>query len=84
MEKVWKVIVWRSRLGTSVWVKMTSGAVTLFFLAAALKMASASSTRPWERSNRGDSGMNLHQAAFMSLILKPLLCILYTVIILIY
>ena len=41
--------------------KMTSGAVTPFLLAASLSMASASATLPWDKSQRGDSGMNLHK-----------------------
>lgn len=44
---------------TSDALKMTSGAVTLFFFAASLTMASDSSTRPWARSHRGDSGISL-------------------------
>ena len=40
-------------------LKMACGASTLFFLAASLSMASASSTLPCESSQRGDSGMNL-------------------------
>lgn len=39
--------------------KMTLGAWTLFHLAAFLIMASASSTRPFESSQRGDSGISL-------------------------
>lgn len=38
---------------------MTGGASTLFILAAFLSVASASSTLPWERSHRGDSGITL-------------------------
>ncbi len=45
---------------TSESLKMIGGASTLFFLAASLTIASASSTRPWVISHRGDSGMNLH------------------------
>ena len=41
-------------------LKITTGASTLFFLAASLSMTSASSTLPWVISQRGDSGMNLH------------------------
>ena len=41
--------------------KMISGAITLFLLAASLSMASASFTLPWDRSQRGDSGINLHK-----------------------
>jgi len=40
---------------------MTSGGLILFFLAASLTMASASSTLPRDSSQRGDSGMNLPQ-----------------------
>lgn len=39
--------------------KMISGTSTLFILAAFLSMASASAIRPWDRSQRGDSGINL-------------------------
>lgn len=45
---------------TSVSLKIVTGASTLFFLAASLTMASASSIRPWVINHRGDSGMNLH------------------------
>lgn len=39
--------------------KILRGAWTPFILAALLRMVSASSTRPWERSQRGDSGICL-------------------------
>lgn len=45
---------------TIVSLNITGGASTLFFLAASLTMTSASFTRPWVISQRGDSGMNLH------------------------
>lgn len=38
---------------------MDFGGSTLFSLAAALRMASASCTLPWESNQRGDSGSNL-------------------------
>lgn len=39
---------------------MDFGGSTLFSLAAALRMASASCTLPWESNQRGDSGSNLY------------------------
>lgn len=47
---------------TTVSLNITGGASTLFFLAASLTMTSASFTRPWVISQRGDSGMNLHDS----------------------
>lgn len=41
--------------------KMISGAGTLFCLAALRMTRSASSTRPFCRSQRGDSGINLNR-----------------------
>ena len=52
--------------------KMTGGAWILFHLAAFLTMASASSTLPWESSQRGDSGMNLRHHTTVSVDLKTL------------
>ncbi|TNN29685.1 hypothetical protein EYF80_060165 [Liparis tanakae] len=43
----------------SVVAQMAAGGWTPFLLAASLRTASASSTRPWLSSQRGDSGINL-------------------------
>lgn len=40
-------------------IKMTDGGLTLFFFAASLMIASASSIRPRDSSHRGDSGTYL-------------------------